>query len=46
VAEVPLAALLALDLAELGFAALELAVADLVVPRFAVAVGTDLSPRS
>jgi len=40
------AVFLALGLAELGFAALALAVADLVVERFAVSVGTDLSPRS
>jgi len=41
---VPVAAFVAPDLAELGFAAL--AVADLVVARFAVAGGTDPSPRS
>jgi hypothetical protein len=46
VADLPVAVFLALDLAELGFAALALAVADLVVERFAVSVGTDPSPRS
>jgi hypothetical protein len=46
VVDLPVAVFLALDLAELGFAALALAVADLVVERFAVSVGTDPSPRS